>query len=104
MFGMYLVANVHEKVHPLSFFIQIFIYKYHSSMTCGKIFFHVTKYSILGVTKYILNIPSMWEEYSKKDSVMLPYSCFIYSRSCSHAHEITSLQEQSIILGLFLIL
>ncbi len=61
-----------------------FIHKYHSSMTCERIFFHITKYFVLGVTKYSLNILSMWEEYSKKDSVLLPCSC-------SQAHEIVSL-------------
>ncbi len=73
-----LVANVHEKVHPLSFSIPIFIHKYHSSMTCGRIFFHVTKYFVLGVMKYYLNILSMLEEYSKKIwsySLMLTCSC-----------------------------
>jgi len=64
------VANVHEKVHPLSFFIHIFIHKYHSYVTCGKIFFHVTKYFILGVIEYFL-----------KDLVLLPCSC-----SPTHVH------------------
>jgi hypothetical protein len=38
-----LVTNVHEKIPPLSFFIHTFIPKYHSSMTHGRIFCHVTK-------------------------------------------------------------
>jgi len=67
LFGIYLVVNVHEKVHPFSFFIHIFIYKYHPFIMHGKIFFHITKYFVLGVTKYSLNILSMWEEYLKKD-------------------------------------
>ncbi len=70
-----LVVNVHEKVHPLSFFIPIFIHKYYSYVLRGRIFFHVTIYYILGVTKYSLNIMSTLEGYSKKDLVLLPYSC-----------------------------
>jgi hypothetical protein len=65
-------------------FIHIFIHKYHSSMIHGRIFFHVTKYFVLGVTKYTLNIPSMWEEYSKKYLVVFPCSC-----SLVHAHVFT---------------
>jgi hypothetical protein len=72
-----LVANVHEKVHPFSFFIHIFIYKYHSFVTHVRIFFHVTKYFVLGMTKYSLNILSTWEEYSKKNSFLLPCSCHL---------------------------
>ncbi len=78
-----LIANVHEKVHPLSCFIHIFIHKYNSFMTCGKIFFHITKYFVLSVKKYSLNILSTWEEYLKKDSVLLPCSC---SPIDVHAH------------------
>ncbi len=62
MFGMYLVMNVDKKfIH--CHFIHIFIHKYHSFMTHDKIFFHITKYFVLGVTKYSLNILSTWEEY-----------------------------------------
>jgi hypothetical protein len=64
------IVNVHEKFHPFSFlstFSSInIIHKYHSSMTCGRIFFRVTKYYVVGVIKYSLNILSMWEEYYKK--------------------------------------
>jgi hypothetical protein len=35
-------------------------------MTVGRIFFHFTKYFVLGVTKYSLKIMYMLEKYSKK--------------------------------------
>jgi hypothetical protein len=80
-----LVVNVHENIHPLSFFNPVFIHKYRSSMRHGKIFFHITKYFILGVTKYSLNIMSTLEEYSKKDSILLPCSC---SLARAHVHKL----------------
>jgi hypothetical protein len=76
-----LATNVHEKIHPFSFFIHIFIHKYHSFMTHGRILFHVTKYFVLSVIEYFLNILSTWEEYSEKDLVMFPCSC-----SPTHVH------------------
>jgi hypothetical protein len=73
-------------------------------MTCGKIFFHVTKYSILSVIeytlKYFINVKRIFE----KRLGPAPLFMFTYSCSCLQAHEITSLQEKSIILGLFFVL
>jgi hypothetical protein len=43
--------------------------------TCEKIFFHITKYFVLSAEEYFKNILSMWEEYFKKDSVLVPCSC-----------------------------
>jgi hypothetical protein len=86
-----LVANVYEKFHLLWFFIPIFIHKYHSSMTCGKTFFHVTKYSILGVTKYYFKYLVHVGRIFKKRFGPAPLLMFTCSCSCLQAQEITSL-------------
>jgi len=81
------------KVYPLSFFHPHF----HPQIP----FIHYTWHNILPhhqifcpkCDKYVLNIMSTWEEYSKKDSIMLSYS-----HSCLQAHEITSLLNRPIFL------
>jgi len=79
-------------IHPLEKFIHIiyhlfFIREYRSSMTCAKIFFHVTKYFIPCVKK----ISWMLARYSWKDLFKLTCSCSCVHHSCSHIHKITSL-------------
>jgi len=40
------------KISSIVIFHPIFIHKYHSFVKRGIMFFHVTKYYVLGVTKY----------------------------------------------------
>jgi hypothetical protein len=61
-------------------------------MTHGRIFFHVTKYFVLGV-RIFKNILSTWEEYSIQIFDPTPLPMFTYSRSCLQAHEIVSMKD-----------
>jgi hypothetical protein len=54
------------------------------------LFFHVTKYYVLGVKEYFSNILSKLEEFFKKKLILFPCS-----RSCLQAHEITSLSHKT---------
>ncbi len=95
--------------HPFYFFILLIfssIHYYVSSIiivhpcTHGKIFFRVMIYSMPCIKEYFSNIPSMLATYSKKDLVLLTYSCSPHLLMLKLPHTLNNILELFMVLWL----